>query len=576
MTESNNDNDRKKFPNLSQKDGVSNYGSWAVKAKSHLITLELWEVVGGNDTTAPPIPEPKAPKIIWGYNANHELVEIHVPGNQPQFKAATAAAAPWTKKSNKALDLIINAVADDLLYLVKRATTASQAWNSLHSALQPSNSVRAQAIKQRLMSYVCEPTFNVVSWLNDCQKQYDDLCNMDPENMDDIEFACLILNNMPVSVEWHSFLSGIRQDYSNRAMHPGSIEVISAIREEFWAKHKDNPETYQKVFVAKFQAETNKRRQVGTGNETLSFKRQQRGGIQRQDRPQRICTVKDCEMLIRHLAHDCFSYGGGKEGQYAAWYRGPKDIHLPKEQQAPRRSRPRTFHMVVENEEKSWQNSTQIAFAPPEIDGTRSSLTSPSVNATDARVNHLLAKPHVWLTHLPAGTLENPMEEKIVCAIPITNAPPEDSDDCYHNSTSNQHVFNHCEVFEAYRDISPTVVHRFSEGFKMAALGVGDVIVEGDYNGAKSTYKIRGCLYVPGSRANLISQVRLDKVGVSAWFENGKITLYQNGVLCIGGGLKNDMYRLNMRPILADQATITSDDELLIMAAKTGPGFYTA
>jgi len=102
----------------------------------------------GDEATPPQIPAPFPVRIIRGVDSNGTHVEIHSPGNQAAVNAAKAAAAPWHKKNNQALDFITNAVGDNLLYLVKRANYAAEAWASLRTALQPSNSIQVLAIKQ--------------------------------------------------------------------------------------------------------------------------------------------------------------------------------------------------------------------------------------------------------------------------------------------------------------------------------------------------------------------------------------------------------------------------------------------
>jgi len=248
-------NERTRFPEIKVKDGVNNYGGWAVKAKSRLVALKLWDHIEGASDTPPVIPAFRPPKTIRGPDEHGNTVTIHYQGNQAAVDAAQAAAAPWIEKDGQALDLITNAVPDDMLYLIRRSTSAKQAWNSLCTSLQPANSTRALAIKQRIVSYNCESSFNVVTWLDDCQHQYDELCNMDPESMSDTEFARTLMSNMPVDSNWRNFMSGLRQEYLKKAEHPGSIEVVNTIRDEYWAQHKDDPETYSTVFSAKFKAE---------------------------------------------------------------------------------------------------------------------------------------------------------------------------------------------------------------------------------------------------------------------------------------------------------------------------------
>jgi hypothetical protein len=560
MSDSKNDTEHKKFPELKRKDGVTNYGAWVVKAQQRLMTLDLWEVVGGTDTKPPIIPKLTRARVMKGKNAHGMDVEIHQPGNQVEVEAATIVAAPWIKKNNQALDLIMNAVPDEMLYLVKRVAYAADAWNALRSALQPANSIRAQAIKQRLVAYICEDTYDVATWLDDCLRQYDDLCNMDPQNMPDEEFARTILNNMPVSTQWRTFLSYLRQEYSKRPTHPSSIEVVNAIREENWAQHKDDPEAFSKVFAAKYHAERGRKRNIGaTGTaETSTAKR-------RDDRP--MCTVKDCERPRGHSSAECFSYGGGKQGQYAPWYRGPKDIHLPKVQRAPRRPRTTVFSAHV-NDQTALTNTTAYL-----------STLTPLVNESDSEVNKALAEPTIWMTHLPAGTLDNDVDEQLVCATPITSNTIERSDNCYHDSAANRHIFWRKDAFMNYKDITPVKIHGFSKGLETTALGTGDVRLQTLHNGRIGDIILTKCIHVPGAHANLISQARLDKVGVLTQFENGRVTISKNGIPYITGELKNEMYRLDVRPHTTgdnDTASITFAAKFLARPSEDGPGFCTA
>jgi hypothetical protein len=132
--------DRTKFPEVKVKDGVNNYGAWSVKAKYRLLTMKLWEFIDGPSNTPPEIPEYLTPKIIHGPDENGNIVTIHYAGNRAAVDAAKEHAAPWFRRDGQALDLIMNSMPDDLLYLVKRSKSAKQAWDSLHTSLQPTNS----------------------------------------------------------------------------------------------------------------------------------------------------------------------------------------------------------------------------------------------------------------------------------------------------------------------------------------------------------------------------------------------------------------------------------------------------
>jgi hypothetical protein len=574
--------DRSKFPELRQKDGINNYGAWAVKAKYRLIMMKLWDYIEGPMEKPPIVPILRRARRIRGPDENGNVIVIHDRGNQAEVDAAQALAAPWLERDSQALDLILNAVPDDLLYLVKRSNSAKQAWNSLRTSMQPANSTRALAIKQRIVSYNCESGFNVMRWLDDCQCQYDELCNMDPGSMPDIEFAKTLISNMPVDSNWRNFMSGLRQEYSKKTEHPGSIEVINTIRDEYWAQHKDDPDTYSTVFSAKFQAEGSRKRSLDNSgsSERPNPKRQQQGSGQTQwrDKSKLWCTVKDCESPARHESTDCFAYGGGKQGQYPQWYRGPRDIHLPKSQREARKTRPRILQTRVEDPVSTpRQDAPSVAQGADRADDdSRSHFVVPNTSSSDqAKINQLTAgASRVWMTHIPPGVLDNDKEEIIACAIPIADDSMEKTDDCYHDSGANRHVFHAREAFAEYTQIDPVRVHAFSEGLTIAATGRGSVNLRGTYKGKPAMYTLTNCLHVPGAHANLISQIRLDKFGVSTLFDNGKVVLFKDGAPCIDGAIHNEMWRLNLHPIKA--MTEGNSVVMLAKAKEGGADFCTA
>jgi gag-polypeptide of LTR copia-type len=99
--------------------------------------------------------------------------------------------------NNTALSKIIAAVPGHQLHLVKRVRYAKQAWDSLRSVYQPRKSHRASTIKGQIMAYRCLPDMNIATWLNDMQRLYNSLCDLDTESMADRTFALAILNLMP-------------------------------------------------------------------------------------------------------------------------------------------------------------------------------------------------------------------------------------------------------------------------------------------------------------------------------------------------------------------------------------------
>jgi hypothetical protein len=327
------------------------------------------------------------------------------------------------------------------------------------------------------------------------------------------------------------------------------------------------------VFAARFKAENKQKRELEMAGSDYLAKRTQKGV-----RQQVWCSVKDCERPKGHTSENCFSFGGGKQGQYAPWWNGPKDIHLPKSQRATRRAKTNAFLTNV--------RVTDVPDTMPNNDmplGTSNAQTSlqPIVCEEDPEATRALSEPVVWMNHLPAGTLDNDNAEQLICAIPITSDKIDRSDDCYHDSAANRHVFQRKDVFTNYQDITPVKIHGFSQGLETAALGTGDITLSTSHHGTTKTITLTKCIYVPGAHANLISQARLDKAGVSTWFEKGKVTIYKDSITYITGELKNKMYRLDIQPTV--RTTSGMDDGCVIFATKQltrpsegTPSFYTA
>lgn len=176
------------------------------------------------------------------------------------------------------------------------------------------------------------------------------------------------------------------------------------------------------------------------------------------------------------------------------------------------------------------------------------------------------------MAHIGPSILDNDVPEVILCAVPIEQL--EKSDDCYHNSRSNRHVFHGRHFFDEYTEIEPVKVHAFSEGLTIAVTGAGSVKLKVSYRGKPKIITLTNCLHMPPAHVNLISQICLDKFGVSTWFDNGTVTLFKDKIPCIDGIIHNDLYRLNMRLIKPE----TQQDSIVMSmkAFKDVPGFCTA
>jgi len=98
-----------------QKLNDHNYSSWQTIMRSYLEGQELWEIVGGSDTTAP---------------------------EATGTEASTAAARKWKAKAGKSLYVINLSVEDSIFKYIKDAKTPKEAWDILTSRYSKKNEMR--------------------------------------------------------------------------------------------------------------------------------------------------------------------------------------------------------------------------------------------------------------------------------------------------------------------------------------------------------------------------------------------------------------------------------------------------
>ena len=216
MTDTSNDshNTRDGLPKLD--DGqVNNYGEWKTKAELQLRSWDLLKYVSGPESTPPNIPDLRESYIQRGTDPADptDTVKVfRVHGNAAERDRALEDAKPWMAQNNIALSKIANAVPKDQMHLVNDTLYACEAWSNLRDYYQPLNSMLADALIGDLHAYRCTPTMDVGVWLNDLQRLYNNLNDMDPLAISDRAFALIAIGNLPLrDPDWRSFAVGLRQ-----------------------------------------------------------------------------------------------------------------------------------------------------------------------------------------------------------------------------------------------------------------------------------------------------------------------------------------------------------------------------
>jgi gag-polypeptide of LTR copia-type len=178
-----NNNEHIELPKLKDNGVNNNYGKWETKSSLKLDDWDLLKYIQGPDSEPPFIPPLHQPVTHHSPDKDGILRTINIPGNDNEHRQAVAAAAPWTKGNKTALMRIVAAIPTSWLHLVKHTKYAKKAWKALRSVYQPHNFLRTSIIRGQLTSYCCTSNMNIFKWLNDMQRLYNSLCDLDPKHL---------------------------------------------------------------------------------------------------------------------------------------------------------------------------------------------------------------------------------------------------------------------------------------------------------------------------------------------------------------------------------------------------------
>jgi hypothetical protein len=573
-------------------DGVNNnYGEWETKSYHKLDEWDLLKYIEGPSSEPPVIPPLRETVSHQGIDDAGNVGTFHILGNANEHQQALTDAEPWLTGNKSALARIIAAVPASQLHLVKRAKYAKRAWEALRSVYQPRNSLRASTIKGQIMAYRCQSDMDVAKWLNDMQRLYNSLCDLDPDSMTDRDFAHAILDLMSQDETWRDFVSGMRtkvRDAETQGSTMDSATLTTTMREEYWYRHKDDYQTSSHVFSVRLDAQrrsSSQKRPRPAAEQSAtapsSSSPTKRARTLNPERAKRLCTNPECDMPRGHELADCVSYKGGKEGKYGDWWRGPWNIHLPHPQRTKDNNVPPKSHPAYT---RLYGPSVNQSVVPPTDQLTQRSSTARIESLDDsAHVNTTLSNDassqyHVWSTQLD--------NHIVLTTLPILNLALPLDNSCHHDSGANRHVFHDRTVFEHYEHIKPLTVKGFGKNLSTVAIGQGSVRLEGRYRNRTCDILLENVLHIPAARSNLISGIQLDKAGVTSALGNNTIFLSANDQIIVDGAITNDMYKLNVRVLPPKPASLISRLAPPPLLSRLGPslstshadppGFYTA
>ncbi|KAH0685758.1 hypothetical protein KY290_017293 [Solanum tuberosum] len=104
--------------NSVEKLNASNYGSWSMRVQYYFLGQELWDIIGGSDTTPPTDAE---------------------------------AAKRWKTKDGKAIYALTVTIEDDFLQRIKNAKTPKEDWDTLAMIFTKKTDARLQRLENELL-----------------------------------------------------------------------------------------------------------------------------------------------------------------------------------------------------------------------------------------------------------------------------------------------------------------------------------------------------------------------------------------------------------------------------------------
>ena len=591
------------LPKIIDNGESNNYAEWKTRSCRKLHGWGLWKYIEGPDSTPPEIPILQQTTIQKGKDKQGVIQEFTIDGNSAKYDKKTEEAKPWLAGNELTLDKIIDAMPSEILPLVQNVPYAKQAWEVLRSTYQPRNAMRAVSVMGDITSYRCTPDMDISLWLNNMQRQFNILQDMDPAIMSDHDFMVTVLNNMPQTNAWQTTVASLHVkikecDEHKPALLPvNSFEYIANIHKVAWFRNRNNSQLASQASAHVFTTRSEAKKKGLKWSRTSLDSSTQGSAKRPRVFNDKLCTNTYCTTQKGHTFAECIAYMGGSQGKYTLGWRGPWNVHLPTDQcnrgnNVPLTSHPAYAKYVASSSSKPSAVYFTHSMAQPQDPNahyTQDSNFQLSRMDTSASITTEDSKPviHVALCHETPGHtwLDNLDNEVLVATVPVLEDALPILDACYHDTGANRHVFHDKAVFETYQNIDPVAVKGFGKNIAIPAIGCGTVCVEGRYGTRKCTMLLKDALHIPAARCNLISGVQLDKISVTATTGSGLVSLAFQKINIVGGAPEGEMYRLNMtilRPSADShqsnfqQPLATQISPMAAAASLDQQGFYIA
>ncbi|KAG8786664.1 hypothetical protein FRC15_010949 [Serendipita sp. 397] len=242
-----------------------------MRIESILVGEDLWEYVEGT-TKCPEAKDPAKPT-----------------------ETETAEIAEWKKKDHKARSVVIQHISDSEMKHIIGRKTAIDVWTSLKLVKESTSTRTILDMRRRLYHSLAEESADIAEHVSQMRQYHDELTMMG-QKIDDQEFFYCLAASLPSS--WDTFTT-IYITANDTGMSVSAAKFISAVYEEI-RRRTARTETDTALRAASVPRGTRQNTSNGEGCSNCGKK--------------------------NHRFEDCWSKGGGKEGQ------GPKQRRKKKKE----------------------------------------------------------------------------------------------------------------------------------------------------------------------------------------------------------------------------------------------------
>lgn len=157
--------------------GQTNYNTWSTCMSSYLLGQDLWDVVGGANTTEPRID-------------------------------TNGAVHKWSVKTGKAMFIIKTTIEEDLLEHIRDFNTPKEAWDALQTLFSKKNDTRLQLLENELLS-VSQRDLTIPQYFHKVKALCREISELDPQGkIEEPRIKRIIIHGL--KPEYMSFVAAIQ------------------------------------------------------------------------------------------------------------------------------------------------------------------------------------------------------------------------------------------------------------------------------------------------------------------------------------------------------------------------------